>query len=464
MSYHGNIALGDTIDVKFTTVNSSGVPTQLAGTPVISAYPGNSTTEITAGITLTVDFDTRTGLNNVRVVATSGNGYAAGNYSLVITTGTVGGSSVVGYVVGAFSIESRMGNLSATTETQIDDIETDVTAILADTNELQTDWVNGGRLDNILDARSSQASVDGLNNLSAAQVNAEVDTALVDIGLDHLVSAAVVGTDVTDNSIIARLVSSSATADWDTFVNTDDSLQAISESGGGGPTAAQIADAVWDEAASGHVGAGSFGEEVQSHSTSAEITALNDPTAGAIADAVWDEPRAGHVGAGSFGENVNLPAATETQIDNIEADTNELQTDWVNGGRLDLIIDATATDASNAAADASTASSRVTTALPNSAPGASGGLALYDDIFQLVNSGTVNDVSATTTSFVISSGFTANNDDYNSMVAVLELGAGRRIARLITDYVGATRTITISPALPAAPANGARIDILGYAG
>jgi len=34
----------------------------------------------------------------------------------------------------------------------------DVAAILADTNELQTDWANGGRLDLILDARASQTT------------------------------------------------------------------------------------------------------------------------------------------------------------------------------------------------------------------------------------------------------------------------------------------------------------------
>src|SRR3990172_5127335 len=108
MSYVGDFSLGSTFDVKFTTVNTSGVPTTLAGTPVISAYPDNSLTELTAGITLSVDFDGRTGMHNIRVVATSGNGYAAGsNYSLVITTGTVGGNSVVGYVVGEFSIEAR---------------------------------------------------------------------------------------------------------------------------------------------------------------------------------------------------------------------------------------------------------------------------------------------------------------------------------------------------------------------
>ena len=107
--YLGDIALGATIDFKFTSrAFASGAPTTLAGTPVISAYPDNSTTQLTAGITLSVDFDSVTGLNNVRVVATSGNGYAAAsNYQLVITTGTVGGVSVVGEVVGQFSIEAR---------------------------------------------------------------------------------------------------------------------------------------------------------------------------------------------------------------------------------------------------------------------------------------------------------------------------------------------------------------------
>lgn len=109
MSYLGDIRLGDTIDFKFcTTAAATGAPTTLAGSPVISAYPGNSTTQLTAGITLTVDFDSVTGLHNVRVVASSGNGYAtATNYEMVITTGTVGGTSAVGYVVGTFSIENR---------------------------------------------------------------------------------------------------------------------------------------------------------------------------------------------------------------------------------------------------------------------------------------------------------------------------------------------------------------------
>lgn len=115
MTYLGDFRLGDTFDCKFTTVDSTGAPITLAGTPVISAYVGNSVTQITAGITLSVDFDSVTGMHNVRVVATSGNGYAtASNYQLVITTGTVNSISAVGYVIAQFSIENRSALMPTT--------------------------------------------------------------------------------------------------------------------------------------------------------------------------------------------------------------------------------------------------------------------------------------------------------------------------------------------------------------
>jgi hypothetical protein len=101
-----DITLGDTIDFKFTTTEpDTGAPATLSGTPVVSAYVGNSTTQITAGITLSADFDGVTGLNNVRVVASSGNGYTdASDVALIITTGTVDSVSAVGYKVGEFTI------------------------------------------------------------------------------------------------------------------------------------------------------------------------------------------------------------------------------------------------------------------------------------------------------------------------------------------------------------------------
>lgn len=56
------------------------------------------------------------------------------------------------------------------------------------------------------------------------QINAACDASIETYGLDHLISAAVVGTDVADNSIVAQLVSASATADWDDYDNTNESL------------------------------------------------------------------------------------------------------------------------------------------------------------------------------------------------------------------------------------------------
>ena len=135
MSSFGDIRLGDTIDVKFTT-SQNGVPTTLAGTPVVSAYPANSLTQLTAGITLTVDFDSVTGLHNVRVVASGANGYlTATNYALVVTTGTVGGVSVVGYVIDAFSIENRSAVMPTTAARTLD---------VSAGGEAGLDWANIG--------------------------------------------------------------------------------------------------------------------------------------------------------------------------------------------------------------------------------------------------------------------------------------------------------------------------------
>jgi hypothetical protein len=59
--------------------------------------------------------------------------------------------------------------------------------------------------------------------------------------------------------------------------------------GGSAPTAAQVADAVWDEAQADHLAAGSTGES------------LNDAGAAGDPGAIWDEAAASHVAAGTFG-------------------------------------------------------------------------------------------------------------------------------------------------------------------
>lgn len=59
-------------------------------------------------------------------------------------------------------------------------------------------------------------------------------------------------------------------------------------------------------------------------------------TVSSIADAVLDEAMSGHTTAGTLGK-----AIADTLVD-----TNELQTDWADGGRLDLILDARASQSS----------------------------------------------------------------------------------------------------------------------
>jgi len=56
-----------------------------------------------------------------------------------------------------------------------------------------------------------------------------------------------------------------------------------------------------------------------------------------IADQVWDEAIAGHTTETSFGGEVG---GLDPNLTLVFADSNELQTDWADGGRLDLLIDA----------------------------------------------------------------------------------------------------------------------------
>jgi hypothetical protein len=99
-----------TLNFKFTTRQSTGAPFTLGGSPVVSVYKANDLTQSTAGVTLAVDFDGVTGLNNVLIDLSADAFYAVANdYQVVITTGTVNSISVVGEVVGHFSIENRVG-------------------------------------------------------------------------------------------------------------------------------------------------------------------------------------------------------------------------------------------------------------------------------------------------------------------------------------------------------------------
>ena len=94
-----------------------------------------------------------------------------------------------------------------------------------------------------------------------------------------------------------------------------------------------IADAVWDEAMAGHTTETTFGGELQT--LDPNITLILADTSAYDTDAehaaaIWNAATASYGGAGTYGQ-----AAEDTL-----ADTSEIQTDQVDGGRLDVIWDA----------------------------------------------------------------------------------------------------------------------------
>jgi len=117
MKHLGDFDTSTVVYGKFSTYRpSTGAAFTLAGTPALSVYKDNSTTQSTTGVTLTVDFDAVTGLHHFAIdTSADGTFYSAGSFfDIVITTGTVDSISVVGTVVASFTIRKNSALKPAT--------------------------------------------------------------------------------------------------------------------------------------------------------------------------------------------------------------------------------------------------------------------------------------------------------------------------------------------------------------
>ena len=195
------INLGDftedaVIDFKFHTHKEDGTPITLAGSPALAVYKSNGVVESTAGITLTVDFDSRTGMHHVRVDTSSNAFYTASNsYQVVITSGTVDGKSVVGYVIAQFSIQDRY---LSTVKTVVDAIKavTDVipdsgamTSIAQDSTVAKEAQATTNKNDIITEVNTNETKIDTV----------KVDTAAIKLKTDNLPSDPASETNVNAN-------------------------------------------------------------------------------------------------------------------------------------------------------------------------------------------------------------------------------------------------------------------------
>lgn len=272
------------------------------------------------------------------------------------------------------------------------------------------------------------------NGITAASIaTGAIDAdAIADNAIDAgaIASGAITATKFAANAIDAAALAADAVAEIQSGLSTlnaagvrsaiglasanlDTQLDAL-------PTAAEIADALWDEDATGHQTQGTFGQAIGDPGADSDtIWALANtnldatvssrlatagyttpPTAAQNADAVWDETLADHLGAGStgaalnaagsagdpwttalpgaygagsagniIGNNLNatvssrLPTASYTAPDNatiatIQSDTNDIQTRLpaaLVSGRMDSSVGAMAADTLTSSAVAASA-------------------------------------------------------------------------------------------------------------
>lgn len=322
MQYLGDYADDSTVRIFFTTNDGSGgavAPSTAFEAADVVIYKNNSATQkaTTNGITMTSPFDSVTGLHLVEIDCSNDTGdagfWATGNdYSVVLSPDETVDSQTVVAAIAQFSIENRI--VSA-----VPGAVGSVTAAVSTDSASRT---------------ASQADVSALAT-SAALATAQTD-------LDTLTGS--------DGVTLA-------TSQPNYAPNTTTP-----------PTAAAVADAVWDEARSAHTSVGSFGEgvKVESLNTQAKAdvnaeadTAISDAslaTAAALSTAQADlDTLTGTDGVTlatsqpNYAPNTTTPptaAAIRAEVDSnstqlaaIVADTNELQADLANGGRLDLILD-----------------------------------------------------------------------------------------------------------------------------
>jgi hypothetical protein len=285
--YLGNIVEDATINFKFHTTSTAAVPTTLAGTPAVKVYKDNATgTETATGVTLSVDFDSVTGLNNVAIDTSADAFYATGSdYQAVITTGTVDSVSVVGAVVAEFSIENRFD-------------EVDMTKVHGSAlTETSAGYLAAGFVKqyDVAFPVFTAASVDQTGDTFAV-----VPTNFEDMAITNTTGLVSVGTNNDKTGYTASTVSDKTGYSISGAITTLDGLNNFD------PAADTVAD-------------------VTLVATTTDVTngvtasTVSDKTGYALSDAgvdaIWEEPIAGHTTADTYGTKNKVAVPSETLAD-----------------------------------------------------------------------------------------------------------------------------------------------------
>lgn len=326
------------------------------------------------------------------------------------------------------------------------------------------------------------------NSAWDAEVQSECNDALVANGLDHLLAASVTGTDVTDDSVMARLVSASATADWDDYVNTTDSLQAIRDRG----------DAAWTTGGGGSISdilniQPLIPNDIDLANTAAFriglmlINSLDDlPTTAEITPGTISIDRKA-IGGTSWTSVVTDAACSESAGLIYYDEVFDSGTGYAEGDSIRITLKSQKITVSANDYEITDATGRIfytsirqtmrgtDSAYTGTPPTAA---AIADSVWDEALSGHQTAGSAgrsltlsgvilsettltgtpTTTVFRLSAG-SSTDDFYNDMELVFVDGNAGGLSRVITDYNGTTKDVTIDEALPVTPASGDAVVI-----
>ncbi len=279
--------LEDTLFLPFTTrAFATGIPTALAA-GVIDIYEDVTATPIITTETLTVSLNSKVGFNMITVTATAASGFEIGkHYTALLNAGTVGGVSVANEVAYEFTIgKSAAAKDLANVTDGLTVLKAETAAILLDTTEIgaagagltainlpnQTMDIVGNITGNLSGSVGSVTGHTPQTGDTFVLANGPTGFNAIAAFLDTEIAAILVDTGTTIPALIAAL---------------------------NDPTAAAIADAVWDEAQADHVAAGTFGI-----------------IASEIASILIDTDEIGTAGAGLT--NINLPNQTMDIVGNI---------------------------------------------------------------------------------------------------------------------------------------------------
>lgn len=214
MRHLGDYAPATVLYFMFTTYRpSTGAAYTLAGTPVVRVYKNGSTTQHTTTYSVTADFDTITGLNYFTIdTSADGTFYAAGGqFTCVLEAGTVDSVSVVGTVVGTFTLNATSA-LRPTTAGRTLDVSAG--------GEAGLDWANVGSPTTVVgltgttvktatDVETDTADIQ--SRLPAALVSGRIDASVGAMAANVITATAIEADAITDAKVAADVTIASVT-------------------------------------------------------------------------------------------------------------------------------------------------------------------------------------------------------------------------------------------------------------